>query len=323
MIDEKNTGMQEDEGALEVTETENAKKKEKSEGFSNFMSKTAVFGKKVASGIQKGAESLSEQTKKVVHDIKVEKYAPLFKDEFKSKKFKIPNVIKIVDDAVRKDIDVCEGAIGWRETVKGVEVLFLYDEFVKESKLQFFPFPKCDTVYCVDPFDRTLFVNADNAFERATNEKLAELENVAYCLGAKSCSVEIIETDASTNSVSTKMAGKIKSASVSASESSSAISRDMRGGKNVSYFEGNTVPRRPVLKWFSLDENIKGLIEMRCSEKNSIKSKVLELKGATSATMSTATACAIDGILKAKASVSLEKKSMSEHSRLLIFEVDF
>ena len=104
---------------------------------------------------------------------------------------------------------------------------------------------------------------------------------------------------------------------------SKRIIKQINGGKNVSYFEGNTEAKRPTLKWFALDENIKGLIEMRCSGNNSIKSKVLELKAATTATMSKEIACAIDGVLGLKSSMSLEKKSVKEHSKVLVFEVDF
>ena len=51
----------------------------------------------------------------------MKQYNPLFPEEYFSDTFFVPNIIRIVDDAVRRDIDVCQGAIGWRENKKGTE----------------------------------------------------------------------------------------------------------------------------------------------------------------------------------------------------------
>ena len=270
--------------------------------FSNFMSKAADVGKKAADGIQSGAKKISEEAQKKMYEQRVKKYNPLFKEDFRSKKFKLPNVIEIVDDAVRKNIDVCEGAIGWTDVINDVEVLHLYYEWVKDSKIQFVPVAKCDMVYCVDNFDRSRFISADTVFGGATSEKIAELENIAYTLGAKSCSIEIVES--STKATVSQMAYDIGVSKSSAEngKSSKFSNHSMQSGKAVSYFEGNNDPKEPTLKWFANDDNILGLIKMRCSNSNAIKSKILELKGSSSATMSQKTACAIDKILKIKAS---------------------
>lgn len=299
------------------------KKEIRKEKFSNFMNKASDMGKKAADEIQKGAKNLSEQTKKSLHEQKIKKYNPLFVEKFHSEEFKIPNVIKIVDDAERRDVDVCDGAIGWTAKVNEVEILFLYDEYIKESNVDFIPFAKCDNVYCVDNFERNKFICSESIFDRATNEKLAELEHIAYCLGAKSCSIEIAELNAQSNSSRLGIGAKYSAMSAKASAETTSKNQSRHNGKNVSYFEGNNVPTQPTLKWFAHDENIKGLIEMRCSGNNSIKYKVLELNCSTSATMSTKVACAIDKILKIKASVSMESKAIKEHSSKLIFEVEF
>ena len=282
------------------------------------MNKASEISKKTAVKIQEGAENLSEQTKKSLYEQRMKKYNPLFKETFRSKQFRLPNVIEIVDDAIRRGIDVCEGAIGWTDKINDVEILHLYDEWIKESKIQFLPVAKCDSVYCVDPFDKTKFINVSSAFERTTSEKLAELEHIAYCLGAKSCSIEIAETNTQLDTAKIKMSAKSN-----LEASSFSNQRNKQGGKNVSYFEGNNTPTQPNLKWFAYDDNINGLIEMRFTGNNSIKSKVLELNCSSSVTMSQKTALAIDKILKVKASMSMEKKAIQEHCSKLIFEVDF
>lgn len=291
--------------------------------LSNMWKKTADISKKAAEEIHKGAKNLSEQTKKSLHDQKVKKYNPLFKEDFESANFKIPNVIEIVDDAVRRDIDVCEGAIGWTDTVNDVEIFHLYDEWINESKIKFIPFAKCDAVYCIDNFERNKFINVESAFERTTNEKLAELEHIAYCLGAKCCSIEISESNEDVTLSRLSASITTSKGRVSSNTSNKSGHSDSQHGKNVSYFEGNTTIKEPTLKWFKHDDNINGLIKMRCSENGSITSKVLEIKCSSSTTMSQKTACAVDKILKSGASISMEKQALKEHASKLIFEVIF
>lgn len=285
----------------------------------SLWSKTASLGKMVASGVQ----AVTEHTKSSLHEKQLKKYNPLSPEKFHSTDFSLPNVIEIVDDAVRRDIQVCEGAIGWTDTVNGVEILHLYDEWIGESGLQFIPFPKCDAVYCVDNFDRTKFINAETVFERTTNEKIAELENIAYCLGAKSCSIEIVEQNIETKSAAIRISTDSKKKEPITERSLYTQNQARQSGKNVSYFEGNHTPIEPTLKWFAYDDSIKGLISMKCSGNNSIKSKVLELSCTTSATMSQKAAGAIDKLLKVKAAMSMEKKAIKEHCSILVFEVEF
>lgn len=300
---------------------ENSKeKKGNSEFLSNVWNKTTVLSKKTADSISKGAKNLSEEAKKNAYEWKMKKYNPLFPDKFKSNDFKLPNVIEIVEEASRRNIDICEGAIGWTDKVNDVEILHLYNEYIEESGLDLLPFPKCDSVYCVDSFDKNRFINSDTIFERITNEKLAELENIAYCLGAKSCSIEIVENTFQNIS----MEATTKNSAVGGIERQSFTRKqNSQSGKNISHFDGHNNPQRPDLKWFAYDDNIQGLIEMRCSRNNSIKSKILEINCSSSATMSQKTACAIDKILKIKAGISMESKAVKEHSSKLIFEIEF
>jgi hypothetical protein len=101
---------------------------------------------------------------------------------------------------------------------------------------------------------------------------------------------------------------------------------NQRSGKTLTYFEGNNAPCIPQLKWYAHDDNIKRLIEMRCSHNNSIKSRTLELEGSSSATMSQKTACSIDASLKKignKSNVTMEKQAVKENTSKLIFEIEF
>ena len=308
----------------------NDEKKNGKEIMSNILNKASDIGKKVADNVQKGTQALAEKAKVSQHDYKMKKYNPLFPEEFNDANFHLPNIIKIVDDATRRGIDVCEGAMGWREKVNGAEVLFLYDEMIETSKIQFIPVATCDTVYYVDNFDRNKYIKANCIFSKAHEERLAELEHIAYCLGAKSCSVEIIELrqeeSESSKKIGIGVSKKVFSSNEHYERSASHTNTSQLNGKTVTNFKGNNTPERPTLKWFAYDEGIKNLIEMRCVANNSIKSRQLELSGSSSATMSEEAACTIDAVIfktKTKNAISMETQATREHSRKLIYTVEF
>jgi hypothetical protein len=89
------------------------------------------------------------------------KYNPVFPEQYESDQFAIPNLAMIVDDAVRRDVDVCKGSIGWQSNQKGVEIFCLYNEAIDFRGLHFIPAAVCDPVYYVDPFDKARFVHLD------------------------------------------------------------------------------------------------------------------------------------------------------------------
>ncbi len=279
--------------------------------FTNAWKKVSKFGKNTV----EGAKNLAEQAKKSIHEQQAKKYIPVTAKEFKSKSFQAPKIIEIVDNSANSDFIDSSEAIGWIEEHKEVEVLHLYSDFIKKCTLTFVPVAEQDNVYCADNFDSKKYINVNQIFGKATEEKLAELRNIAYCLGAKSCSVEIMESDIEITSRS------IKSNEIKSETHSKNTNNKMQSGKTVSHFEGHDDPQSPELKWFAHDDNIKGLIEMR--RNRAIKSNSLTLNGSSSSTMSRKIACAIDQILKIKGSISMEKEIIKEHNKILIFEVEF
>ena len=303
--------------------------------LSSLLQKTTAIGKSAAESVQKSAAVLSDKIKASSYERRAKKYNPLFPDEYNSESFCIPNMIIIVDDAVRRGIDVCEGAIGWRSNQNGIEVLHLYDEAVATSGINFIPTATCDAVYYVDSFDRTRYIRTDCIFDRAHNERMAELKHIAHMLGAKSCSIEFCET-ANQMSTTKKERNFSEPATVKSKELTSedhynhgsASQNDSKwDGRITAEFEGSDIPRRPKLKWFAHDEMIKRLIDARCKDINTITCETIELFGSSSATMSQHTACAIDSAICEiggfKGSSSMESHATMEHSRKLIYCVKF
>lgn len=294
-------------------------KEESKSKLSGLWNKTVDLSKKAADGIQKGAKEIADKAKDELHEQRLKKYNPLFVKEYKSKGFVCAKVIKLISNDELHAIDVCDGAIGWRDRSGEIEILNLSFDFVKSSNISFFPSAQINEVYCVDPFDCGRYIQSDSIFSKAHEERLAELERIAYVLGAKMCTVELIEGQKS--STHDGASADIKIAKASAKIATNSVKSN--SGKTISRFSGNNEPKRPELKWFQNDQNILALIDMRCSGDNSIKSRSLTLAGSTSASMSKSTAVAVDCIKKHKASASMEKKAIEEHNQVLIFEVEF
>lgn len=317
-------------------------KKKSSEALAAITQSTTTIGKKVADGVKSGtvnvvektkvgAAAVVEKTKNDAYARRLKKFNPLFPDKYNDESFNLPNIIVIVDDAVRKDIDVCEGAIGWLGKENDVEVLYLYDEAVSSSGIQFIPTATCDAVYYVDSFDRHSYIKADCYFRKVQDERSAELEHIACCLGAKSCFVEIIEKQKSAQAKKRKaeLTEKVKGVKnkESAEQSSSNQSAAELRTRNSSQFQGNDVPQKPTLKWFAHESTILQLIAARCGGDNSLTQKDLEFYGSSFTTMSQKAACAIDCALVATGgatgSSSMEAQATKEQESKLVFHVEF
>lgn len=299
----------------------------------SFFKKAAVVSKKVAVNVQEAASVTSEKIKEDSKNRRLKKYHPITLKEYKSKKFNIPNVIKIVDDAETRHIDVCKDAIGRLVNEKGVEIFYMTDEFVSTCGLHFVPAPVCDAIYHVDNFDRTRFIRTDEIFSKALEEKLAELEHIAFCLGARSCSIEIVEDNQENNERKTKSESSLKEDKKNGNKFKNTVSVESKNntkrnnrGKSITNFSQNTIPQQPRLKWFAHNDNVRNLIEMRLAESGSVRSKTLELSGTSSASMTQKTAIAIDYEISKtgiKSNNNIERQAQIEKNSKLIFEVIF
>jgi len=242
----------------------------------------------------------------------------------------------IVDDAIRKNIDVCKGAIGWKAFEKGVEVLRLYDEAIAFSGLHFVPAAVCDAIYYVDVHDRSRFIRLDCFFEKMQESKLAELQHIAYSLGAKKYSVEMYDTTSEQHTFKQNGSANRKSRvgtlkkSVSASEERDLTAENKTQRKAIAFaeFSGNMKPTQPDLLWFANDDNIKNLIRMRCAGegKSEVKTYCIELKGTDFATMGVSTAVKLDaavGCLGLGSSFNLKSRAVEERHHKMSFQLEF
>ncbi len=301
-------------------------KKDREQG--GFLQKTVKRVGDIVHGMKEGAQERAQKKQVALREAQRKKYNPLFLDQYADFSFKLPNLIVIVDDAVRKGIEVCEGAIGWLSKEKGVEVLHLYDEFVNQSGLRFFPTPMCDVAYYVDQHDRSTFINVDNYLSNMQEEKLAELQHIAFCVGAKSYSVEMIEDNKEKASmvgdfgVSEKK-GKKAQAGVGVGFTSQNKNSLHTKALAEATFESKREPIEPKLVWFAHDRNVLNLIQMRCAgQVVDMKNYAIELQSTT--TMFRSTMAKLDGALASmKMNSKLKMEIEKECRKKMVFKLKF
>ena len=295
---------------------------------SSLLQKAKEVGKNAAETAGKSAAALTEKVKDASYQERLKKYNPLFAEDYAIDSFILPRLITIVDEAVRRGIDVCEGAIGWRSVEAETEVLHLYNTSTELKEIEFYPASTNGATYYVDNFNPNRYIDVDYIFKKSHEERLAELEQIAYALGAKSCAIEITETQQDSNSQgkTANLGGKvggIGKIGIKAENSTSSAHAQTRSGKITTTFKDSTAPKRPALKWFANDETIKNLIETRCTEPDRLTSKELRLSGSTFATMSQSAAAAVDGLRGIKGGISMKNQATQEHSSVLVFSVEF
>lgn len=282
------------------------------------------LGIKAAEGAKAGVIALAEKNKNDALARRIKKYNPLFPSEYLEMKDRLPNIIRIVDDAVRRGIDVCEGSIGWLSKESGIEVLNLYDEAVDFSGLTFIPTASCDSVYSVDNFDRSRFIRIDQIFSKAHEERLAELEGIAYAVGAKYCSIEITESDRNVKKQAAKVTAEAANIKESAEYSQSSSGKNMRKGIIETHFANRTEVFRPQLKWFKHNDYINQMIDMCCENRRVVQDKMIKIEGSSCATLAVKAAANIDAVAGgAKSESSMQSQAEKEQHSLLMFYVEF
>lgn len=304
-----------------------------SKGILNLKNAAYKAGEKLSGAAKESANALLEKKQEISDVAKIKnfearmkKYNPLFPDKYQDTDFHTPGMIRIVDSSVRKDVDVCEGSIGWLSTEKNVEVMHLYSEAVNSSNLQFLPMPIPNAVYYIHPYNDKIFIDVDSYFSTMLNARLVELENIAFSLGAKSYSVEMVEKISQSSSAVKSFDAKFQKNKTGFSQSNNDDVAIETKTVAKAVFGTGREPKTPQLCWFANDSNITNLINMRCSGEieNSITSYDFELNNSCSHSMSSSTAIKLDTALKGMGiSSKFESESFKEHNSKTILHLEF
>jgi len=286
-----------------------------------------------------GAKAVVDVAQKGIEDLNEFICKPVFPDEYNSPDYKIPKMIVIKDEASRKGIDVCKGAIGWADKIGELEALCMYDDWAKTCELSFVPAPSLDTAYYVHPFDSTKYVRVEDYIATMKKDMNAELADVAYCLGAKSCKIE--RTEKKSRSFHVKGHNK-NSGSAPLLVDGVPVQSSLEDKEKASFeytdesewhesfqqtFAGEAKASAPELRWYKDDSSINQLIKTRCSEgMNVSKTYRYEITNTYSSCVGMGLAKKLDGALaaikigqKGKLQSDLKKDSKMEY----VYEVNF
>lgn len=286
-----------------------------------------------------GAKAVVDVAQKGIEDLNEFIYKPVFPDEYNSPDYKIPKMIVIKDEASRKGIDVCKGAIGWADKIGELEALCMYDDWAKTCGLSFMPTLTLDTAYYVHPFDSSKYVRVEDYITTMKKDMDAELADVAYCLGAKSYKIE--HTEKKSRSFHVKGHSK-NSGSAPLLVDGDPVQASLDGKGKVSFgyahesecheflqqtFAGEAKASVPELRWYKDDSSVNQLIKTRCSEgMNVSKTYRCEITNTYSACVGIGLAKKLDGALaaikigqKSKLQSDLKKDSKMEY----VYEVNF
>ena len=282
------------------------------DAVSNAANEAGKLASNVANEAGKNAINAANGAGKIINDLgkKIEienrnaqlrKYNPVFLNDYRSASFGLPNVIVIVDDAVRKDIKVCKGAIGWKSNPNNVEIFHLYDEFVNDSGLHFIPAPVCDTVYYVDPHDRTHFISFECLFRNIQEQMIGELCGIAHSLGAKYYSIELEESEEKDFNYRQNMnLGKNTdkfAANVEFNKAVNSQKKSYRKALASGTFEGYKHPERPSLCWFKYHNYINEIINEICQKGRKINKVNAVFNGEDYSIMSRSMAKKVDAAI--------------------------
>lgn len=215
----------------------------------------------------------------------------------------------------------------------------MYEDWAKTCGLSFMPALSLDTAYYVHPFDSAKYVRVEDYIATMKKDMNAELADVAYCLGAKSCKIE--RTEKKSRSFHIKGHNK-NSGSAPLCVDGAPVQGSLEGREKASFgyvdenewhesfqqtFAGEAKASVPELRWYKDDSSINQLIKTRCSEgMNVSKTYRYEITNTYSSCVGIGLAKKLDGALaaikigqKGKLQSDLKKDSKMEY----VYEVNF
>lgn len=238
----------------------------------------------------------------------------------------IPSLIYIVErDKKRVNKAVCAGEIGYWTSVKGAEILNLYEESAARLGLQFLP-NITQTFYYMDPYKPLVYVSLDSYFAYLKKNRVNELELIAQSLGAKSFRVtfkehqKVIVKQAADGSLK----GKANKAALVQNHASHNYDKIEIAAETQ--FNGHCEPKVPALVYFRNESDIEKLIRMRLDQSNPIKSKDFCFQCSSTSGMTEKTAAKIDLVLrqmKCAGTATLSSEVQREGRTELEYHIEF
>lgn len=288
--------------------------------------KNAVGDAAVA--VKHGGERAIDGLGKAKQDLDIRRLRPVFPGQI-GNEYKIPPFVQVVDHDKNFGKDVCHGAIGFDRRPNHVPMFAVSRGRLEELDLKFLPNAN-DMFFYIHPYDNHTYIAIDEYFLYLRKQRVAELEKIAYDLGAKHLKITYMEEKESFVKKTATLNGTGKQRKISAKADANHISEkheyaDVRVGAEM-FWEGHDIPRRPKLSLYQDEIDIINLIDMRMENPSAVKSKTYLLNYNTRREMKVEDAIKIDGALKAlKMNGAATLRSISEmQSRMkLEYEIEF
>lgn len=295
-----------------------------------------VAQNEVSPALQDGVSKAMQTANQLTTITKKKLFGPISRECVESGTFALPQMIEIMSASNKRPIDLEFEAIGWKSTEGKLEVLHIYEDDLDAIHCEFYPAAasKAGSIYYVDQLNAHRYVNLAKYLDVITEEKKAELLNIAYRLGAKHCHLECREEKLSVKSG--KAGGKVSSkfhvgeATVNVTRSGEIEGALDRYDATMTLFSqeysGNDNPQYPELHWYEHDPKILQLIEARCDESNELKCYRAEISDTQTVTFDLSTAINVDIALKklgAATNFKFEGQARNEKRRKLTFVVEF
>ena len=281
--------------------------------------KAKEFIKKVGDGAADAANSIKDKAAEIASNtsqnasegfqkLQESFYRPVTLEQFRSLDFQLPKLVFIADNGDRAKVKVMDGAIGWMSIEEGLSTLHLYEKAIDDSGISFFPHAECFSGYYADKFGER-YVNLDRFFDIMQEEKRAELLDIAYSLGATSCTIETYEFakrvkigrgKSERNEKKKKGQADVDITLTREGELSAEALRSVEKKTSITQtFKGSTTPVEPELKWLKDDPQIRQLVKARCDYEsdNRINEHHMTISNKTLASISASTAMKISEIL--------------------------
>ena len=246
--------------------------------------------------------------------------------------FKMPTIIHVVEkDKKHASSEACEHSLGHMSTENGVTVLNVYPHHMKDLGVVFFPNMDCE-IYYADPCRKNVYIDINEYFKQLRIARVAELERLAYSLGATHFEI-MFSTDTTELEKARKKAelgirkGRKKLADVKAEHSSSEVKKESIVLERKMDLSGHDDPQVPELIYFKDDIDIQGLIHMRIDDKSYLKNKKCKIKYGNSCGIKESDAVKIQGALDkmggGSVGASVANEVLMEHSTTLIYRIEF
>lgn len=286
-----------------------------------------IVGESLGRAIEEAKLEMDRKTLRPVFIEDLHSSTPLEDDAGNPCSKRLPSMICVVEqDKKRNESKVCRGAIGYQTTIKGVEILNIYEDCVNQTGLKFFP-TVSKTIYYADPHKTDSYICLDEYFDYLKKARVNELEKVAQDLGAKRVQISFKERKKTFVSQNAHADAKVDKHKMSASYNTSGseyfsveIAADIR-------FSGRDTPVVPNLVYFKNESDIEKLVQMRTSSSdNRIESKSYRFQCSKSSGIEEKEAAQIDVVLsqlKCSGTASISSEAQRESRTDLEYNIEF